>query len=44
MTLHIWGFHEAELGVRVIDLRLPDVERMFREAKKILEQGASPKA
>jgi len=34
--LHVWGFHEAKLDSEDVMARLPDIERMVREAKKIL--------
>ena len=34
--LHVWGFHEAKLDSEDVRARLPDIERMVREAKKIL--------
>ncbi len=34
--LHVWGFHEAKLDSEDVMARLPDIERMVREAKKVL--------
>jgi len=34
--LHVWGFHEAKLDSEDVKARLPDIERMVKEAKKIL--------
>ena len=34
--LHVWGFHEAKLDSEDVMARLPDIERMVKEAKKIL--------
>jgi hypothetical protein len=36
-TLHVWGFHEAKLDPEDVRARLPDIERMVSEARKILE-------
>jgi hypothetical protein len=40
-TLHVWGFHEGKLGVGAIRDRLPDIERIVLETKKIVETGKS---
>nr|MCG2886189.1 PaREP1 family protein [Vulcanisaeta sp.] len=34
--LHVWGFHEAKLDSEDVRARLPDIERMVREAEKVL--------
>lgn len=34
--LHVWGFHEAKLDAAAVRLRLPDIERMVKEAEKVL--------
>jgi hypothetical protein len=36
-TLHVWGFHEAKFDPEDVRARLPDIERMVSEARKILE-------
>lgn len=38
-TLHVWGFHEGKLSVGAIRDRLPDIERIVLETKKIVETG-----
>ena len=38
-TLHVWGFHEGRLSVGAIRDRLPDIERIVLETKKIVETG-----
>jgi hypothetical protein len=35
-TLHVWGFHEAKLDSKAVEIRLPYVERMVLEAEKII--------
>jgi hypothetical protein len=35
-ALHVWGFHEAKLDSKVVEMRLPYVERMVLEAEKIV--------
>jgi hypothetical protein len=40
-TLHVWGFHEGKLSVGAIRDRLPDIERIVLETKKIVETGKS---
>jgi hypothetical protein len=34
--LHVWGFHEAKINAEDIDDRLPDIERMVKEAQEII--------
>jgi hypothetical protein len=38
-TLHVWGFHEGRLSVGAIRDRLPDIERIVLETKKIVGTG-----
>jgi hypothetical protein len=35
-VLHVWGFHEAKLDSEDVKERLPDVERMVLEAKRVV--------
>jgi len=35
-ALHVWGFHEAMLDSKAVEIRLPYVERMVLEAEKII--------
>jgi len=35
-ALHVWGFHEAKLDSKAVEIRLPYVERMVLEAEKIV--------
>jgi hypothetical protein len=35
-ALHVWGFHEAKLDSKAVEMRLPYVERMVLEAEKII--------
>jgi hypothetical protein len=37
--LHVWGFHEAKLDSEDVKERLPDVERMVLEARRIVGGG-----
>ena len=37
-TLHVWGFHEAKFDSEDVKRRLPSIEKMVEEAKKILEK------
>ena len=34
--LHVWGFHEAKINAEDIDDRLPDIERIVKEAQEII--------
>jgi len=36
-ALHVWGFHEAKLDSKAVEMRLPYVERMVLEAEKIVK-------
>jgi Archaeal PaREP1/PaREP8 family. len=36
--LHVWGFHEAKLDSEDVRARLPDIERMVREAQRLIQQ------
>jgi hypothetical protein len=38
-ALHVWGFHEAKLDSKAVEIRLPYVERMVLEAEKIIRGG-----
>jgi hypothetical protein len=35
-ALHVWGFHEAKFSPRDVRIRLPDIEKIILEARKIL--------
>ncbi len=35
-ALHVWGFHEAKLDSKAVEMRLPYVERMVLETEKII--------
>jgi hypothetical protein len=35
-ALHVWGFHEAKLDSKAVEMRLQYVERMVLEAEKII--------
>ena len=35
--LHVWGFHEARLDADAVRERAPDVEKMVREAEKLIK-------
>jgi hypothetical protein len=35
-ALHVWGFHEAKLDSKAVEIRLPYVERMVLEAERIV--------
>jgi hypothetical protein len=34
--LHVWGFHEAKLDSDSVKERMPDIERMVSETRKII--------
>ncbi|AGT35952.1 hypothetical protein N186_08070 [Thermofilum adornatum] len=34
--LHVWGFHEAKLDSEAVKERMPDIERMISETRKII--------
>uniref|UniRef100_A0A7C1GIY8 Superfamily I DNA and RNA helicase and helicaseubunit n=1 Tax=Thermofilum adornatum TaxID=1365176 RepID=A0A7C1GIY8_9CREN len=34
--LHVWGFHEAKLDSEAVKERIPDIERMVTETRKII--------
>jgi hypothetical protein len=34
--LHVWGFHEAKLDSNAVKGRVPDIERMISETRKII--------
>ena len=36
-VLHVWGFHEARLDADAVRERAPDVEKMVREAEKLIK-------
>jgi hypothetical protein len=36
-VLHVWGFHEAKLSLEDVKERLPDVERLVSEARRVVE-------
>ncbi|MCC6004556.1 MAG: PaREP1 family protein [Thermofilum sp.] len=42
-TLHVWGFHEAKLDSKAVELRVRRVERMLVEARKLVG-GEAPNA
>jgi hypothetical protein len=33
----VWGFHEAKLSSEDVKERLPDVERLVSEARRVVE-------
>jgi hypothetical protein len=35
-ALHVWGFHEAKLDSKAVEMRLPYIERMVLEAERIV--------
>jgi hypothetical protein len=35
-ALHVWGFHEAKFDSEAVKIRLPYVERIVEEAKRII--------
>jgi hypothetical protein len=35
-ALHVWGFHEAKLDSKAVEIRLPYVERMVLEAERVI--------
>jgi hypothetical protein len=35
-ALHVWGFHEAKLDSKAVKIRVPYIERMVLEAKKVI--------
>ena len=35
-ALHVWGFHEAKLDSKAVEIRLPYVERIVLEAKRVI--------
>ena len=37
-ALHVWGFHEAKLDSKAVEIRLPYVERMVLETEKIIRR------
>ena len=37
-VLHVWGFHEAKFDPEDVKARLPDIERMVSEARRIVEK------
>jgi hypothetical protein len=34
-AIHVWGFHEAKLNSKAVKIRVPYIERMVLEAKKL---------
>ncbi|MCL7383570.1 MAG: PaREP1 family protein [Thaumarchaeota archaeon] len=37
-TLHVWGFHEGKFDYEDVEVRLPHVEKIIREAFKIIRR------
>jgi len=35
-ALHVWGFHEAKFDSEAVKIRLPYIEKIVEEAKKIV--------
>jgi hypothetical protein len=35
-AVHVWGFHEAKLNSKAVKIRVPYIERMVLEAKKLI--------
>jgi Archaeal PaREP1/PaREP8 family. len=38
-ALHVWGFHEAKFDSSAVRIRMPYVEKIVEEAKKLFRQG-----
>jgi hypothetical protein len=38
-VLHVWGFHEAKFDSEAVKVRLPAIERIVEEAKRIVIAG-----
>jgi hypothetical protein len=38
-VLHVWGFHEAKFDPEAVKVRLPAIERIVEEAKRIVTAG-----
>ena len=36
--LHVWGFHEAKLDTTAVRLRLPDIERVVKDAQRVIQR------
>jgi Archaeal PaREP1/PaREP8 family. len=36
--LHVWGFHEAKLDATAVRLRLPDIERVVKDAQRVIQR------
>ncbi|MBB5254253.1 PaREP1 family protein [Sulfurisphaera ohwakuensis] len=35
-VLHVWGFHEAKFDLDTVKIMISDIERMIREARKVI--------
>ncbi len=35
----MWGFHEAKLGAEDVRARMPHVERIIREARRVVGEA-----
>ena len=40
-VLHVWGFHEAKFEPEDVRVRMPDVEKMVLETRRIIEEKRS---
>jgi hypothetical protein len=38
-ALHVWGFHEAKLDSKAVEMRLPYVERIVLETERVIQRG-----
>jgi hypothetical protein len=38
-ALHVWGFHEAKLDSKAVEIRLPYVERIVLETERVIQRG-----
>jgi hypothetical protein len=36
-ALHVWGFHEAKLDSKAVEMRLPYVERIVLETERVIQ-------
>lgn len=34
--LHVWGFHEVRLGIEDVKVRIPGVEKVVLEARRVV--------
>ena len=38
-ALHVWGFHEAKFDSSAVRIRMPYLEKIVEETKKLLRPG-----